>query len=42
LAGTVKAHFDEFNDDHQIVRTRNQELPWVAKRGLHNVVHFPR
>src|SRR5262245_22052824 len=25
LAGTVKAHFDEFDDAHKIVRTRNQE-----------------
>ena len=42
LMGTLKAHFDEFNDAHQIVRTRNQEIPWTAVRGLHNVVHFPR
>jgi hypothetical protein len=42
LTGTLKAHFDEFNDAHQIVRTRNQEMPWTAVRGLHNVVHFPR
>ena len=42
LTGTVKAHFDEFNDAHQIVRTRNQEIPWTAARGLHDVVHFPR
>ena len=42
LIGTVKAHFDEFNDAHQIVRTRNQEIPWTAERGLHNIVHFPR
>jgi hypothetical protein len=42
LAGTLKAHFDEFNDAHDIVRVRNQEMPWTAVRGLHNVVHFPR
>lgn len=42
LAGTVKAHFDEFNDAHEIVRTRNQEIPWTAVRGLHDIVHFPR
>ena len=42
LMGTVKAHFDEFNDAHQMVRTRNQEIPWTAVRGLHDVVHFPR
>ena len=42
LAGTLKVHFDEFNDAHQIVRVRNQEIPWTAIRGLHDVVHFPR
>jgi len=42
LTGTLKAHFDEFNDAHQVVRTRNQEIPWTAVRGLHDVVHFPR
>ena len=42
LAGTLKVHFDEFNDAHQIVRVRNQEIPWTAVRGLHDVVHFPR
>ena len=42
LAGTVKAHFDEFNDAHEIVRVRTQEIPWTAMRGLHDVVHFPR
>jgi hypothetical protein len=42
MTGTLKAHFDEFNDAHQIVRTRTQEIPWTAVRGLHDVVHFPR
>jgi hypothetical protein len=42
LMGTLKAHFDEFNDAHEIRRTRNQEIPWTAVRGLKNVVHFPR
>jgi hypothetical protein len=42
MAGTVKAHFDEFNDAHEIVRARNQEIPWTAVRGLHDIVHFPR
>ena len=42
LAGTVKAHFDEFTDERKIVRTRNQDIPWTAVRGLKNVVHFPR
>ena len=42
LTGTLKAHFDEFNDAHAIVRTRNQEIPWTAVRGLKDIVHFPR
>ena len=42
LMGTLNAHFDEFNDAHQVVRTRNQEIPWTAVRGLKDVVHFPR
>jgi len=42
LTGTVKVHFDEFNDAHVIVRTRNQEIPWTAVRGLKDIVHFPR
>lgn len=42
LTGTLKAHFDEFNDAHEVRRTRNQEIPWTAVRGLKNIVHFPR
>jgi hypothetical protein len=42
LAGMLKVHFDEFNDAHEIVRVRDQEIPWTAARGLHDVVHFPR
>jgi len=42
MTGTLKAHFDEFNDAGEIVRTRNQEIPWTARRGLHDIVHFPR
>jgi hypothetical protein len=42
LAGMLKAHFVDFNDAHQVVRTRDQEIPWTATRGLHGVVHFPR
>ena len=42
LTGTLKAHFDEFNDAHEMARTRNQEIPWTAVRGLHDIVHFPR
>src|SRR6185295_16713811 len=42
LAGSLTAHFDEFNDAHEVVRVRNQQIPWTARRGLHDVVHFPR
>lgn len=42
LMGTLKAHFDEFNDAHALVRTRNQEILWTAVRGLKDVMHFPR
>jgi hypothetical protein len=42
LEGVLKAHFIESNDAHEVVRTREQEIPWTARRGLHDVVHFPR
>lgn len=42
LTGTLKARFTDFNDEHKVVRTRNQEIPWTAVRGLHGIVHFPR
>ena len=42
LVGALKAHFDEFNDAHTIVRTMNQEIPWTAMRGLHDVVRLRR
>ena len=42
LVGTLKAHFTDFNDAHQVQRTTDQEIPWTALRGLHDVVHFPR
>jgi hypothetical protein len=42
LMGTLKAHFVDFNDTHQVVRTMDQEIAWTAMRGLHDVVHFPR
>jgi len=42
LTGTLKAHFVDFNDAHEIVRKRDQEIPWTAVRGLHDIVHFPR
>jgi hypothetical protein len=42
MTGTLKAHFVDFNDAHEVVRKRDQEIPWTAERGEHGVVHFPR
>lgn len=42
LAGTLNAHFTDFKDAHEVQRTTDQEIPWTATRGLHDVVHFPR
>jgi len=32
LAGTIKAHFVEFNDAHEVVRNRDQDIVWTAVR----------
>ena len=42
MTGTLKAHFVDFNDAHEVVRKRDQEIPWTAERGQHGIVHFPR
>src|SRR5262249_5927060 len=42
MMGTLKAHFVDFNDAHEVVRTRDQEIPWTAARGQHGIVDFPR
>ena len=42
MSGTLKAHFVDFNDAHEIVRKRDQEISWTAARGEHGIVHFPR
>ncbi|HUK35282.1 MAG TPA: hypothetical protein VLV86_15305 [Vicinamibacterales bacterium] len=42
IAGTLKAHFVDFNDAHEVVRKRDQEIPWTAARGEHGIIHFPR
>jgi hypothetical protein len=39
LSGTLKAHFDEFNDAHQITEVQNQEIQWTAVRGLQHNMH---
>ena len=42
MTGTLRAHFVDFNDAHEVVRKRDQEIPWTAERGEHGIVHFPR
>ena len=42
MSGTLTAHFVDFNDAHEVVRKRDQEIPWTAARGEHGLVHFPR
>ena len=42
MAGTLEAHFVDFNDAHEVVRKRDQKIPWTAARGEHGIVHFPR
>ena len=33
IKGVVKAHFVDLNDDHEVVRQTDQEIPWTAVRG---------
>lgn len=42
MTGTIKAHFVDFNDAHEVLSTMDQEIPWTAERGDHGIVHFPR
>jgi hypothetical protein len=42
MAGTLKAHFVDFNDAHEVVRKRDQDIPWTAERGEHGIIHFRR
>jgi hypothetical protein len=32
MTGTIKAHFIEMNDAHQVVKTRDQDIAWIAVR----------
>ena len=32
LMGVFKVHFVDFNDAHEVVRQRDQEIPWTAMR----------
>ena len=42
MTGMLKAHFVDFNDAHEVVRKRDQDISWTAERGEHGIVHFPR
>ena len=42
MGGTLRVHFVDFNDAHQVAREHDQEIPWTAARGEHGIVHFPR
>ena len=35
MTGVVKAHFVDLNDAHEVVRRRDQEIPWTAAQGQH-------
>jgi hypothetical protein len=35
MTGVLKAHFVDFNDAHEVVRQRDQEIPWTAARRQH-------
>ena len=35
MTGVFKIHFVDFNDAHEVVRQRDQEIPWMAARGQH-------
>lgn len=38
--GTLKALIVDLNDEHQVVRTHDQDMAWTATRGLHEVRSF--
>jgi hypothetical protein len=42
MAGTLDAHFVDFNDAHEVVRKHDQKIPWTAARGEHGIVRFRR
>jgi hypothetical protein len=42
MTGVIKAHFIDFNDAHEVVRQRDQEIPWTAVQGQHGIAAFPR
>jgi hypothetical protein len=42
ITGVLKARFVDLNDSHEVVRQRDQEIPWTAVRGEHGIAQFPR
>jgi hypothetical protein len=42
MEGTIKALFKDLNEQHEVVRTHDQVIPWTAVRGLHDIVNFAR
>ena len=42
MEGTLKARFVDLNEAHEVVRKQDQEIPWTAARGEHELVHFTR
>jgi hypothetical protein len=42
MDGMLNAHFVDYNDAHDVVRKRDQEIPWTAERGEHGIIHFRR
>ena len=33
MTGVLKAHFVDFDDAHEVIRQRDQEIPWTAAHG---------
>jgi hypothetical protein len=42
LSGTLHALFVDLDEAHEAVRKHDQEIPWTAERGEHDIVHFGR
>jgi hypothetical protein len=42
MTGSIKAHFVDYTEDHKVLSTMDQDIPWTAERGDHGIVHFAR
>ena len=42
MTGNLKALFIDYNEKHEVLRKHDQDIPWTAERGLHNIVNFSR